>query len=141
MELSPKLKAHLLHLGIESVTMQDNRVQGYILKDGVKYCTLTNREVELIIRTWKCCEGKLLEHECTDEMQKVFYVEFQGFFTEWKQGNSIPPKGDVNALIKRIGTMEARRILSKSVGYSLIVYEGKLSFTRQELLQVLRELN
>lgn len=75
LKLSPALKAHLLHLGIESVDVQDNRVFGYKLKDGVTQCNLTNRDVGVIIRTWKCCEGGFLDHECTDEMAELLAKE------------------------------------------------------------------
>ena len=59
MKLSESLVNHLLYLGVESVKVENNKVVSYDLKKGSIKCNLTNRDVELIIRTWKCCEGEL----------------------------------------------------------------------------------
>ena len=56
-KLSNELVDHLLYLGIKSVNVKDNKVVDYDLRGDVLKCNLTNREVELIIRTWKCCES------------------------------------------------------------------------------------
>ena len=57
MKLSESLVNHLLYLGVESVKIENNKVVGYDLKKGSIKCNLTNRDVGIIIRTWKCCEG------------------------------------------------------------------------------------
>ena len=57
MKLSESLTKHLLHLGVESVKVENNKVVGYEIKKGSISCSLTNRDVEMIIRTWKCCES------------------------------------------------------------------------------------
>ena len=57
MKLSESLTKHLLHLGVESVKVENNKVTGYDIKKGYISCSLTNRDVEMIIRTWKCCES------------------------------------------------------------------------------------
>ena len=57
MKLSESLVNHLLYLGVESVKVENNKVTGYDIKKGSISCSLTNRDVEMIIRTWKCCES------------------------------------------------------------------------------------
>lgn len=59
MNLSESLKNHLLYLGVESVKIENNKVVGYEIKKGSISCSLSNRDVEIIIRTWKCCEGSI----------------------------------------------------------------------------------
>ena len=60
MKLSESLTNHLLHLGVESVQVENNKVVSYEIKRGSISCSLSNRDVEMIIRTWKCCEGEIL---------------------------------------------------------------------------------
>ena len=60
MKLSESLTNHLLYLGVESVQVENNKVVSYKIKKGSIGCSLTNRDVEMIIRTWKCCEGEIL---------------------------------------------------------------------------------
>ena len=59
MKLSESLTKHLLYLGVESVKVDNNKVVGYEINKGSISCSLTNRDVEMIIRTWKCCEGSI----------------------------------------------------------------------------------
>lgn len=71
LELSPSLKAHLLYLGIQDVKVEDGSITGYTVREGVTRNNLTNWDVEIIIRSWKCCEGQFLDHECSDEMAEM----------------------------------------------------------------------
>lgn len=75
LKLSPALKAHLLHLGIQDVEFKYGTVIGYTVREGVTRNNLTNRDVEIIIRSWKCCEGQFLDHECSDEMAELLAKE------------------------------------------------------------------